>query len=361
MADTFTTNYSLTKPEVGASDDTWGTKLNGDLDTVDTQMKSNADAAAAAQSTADTHIGRTDNPHAVTKAQVGLGSVTDDAQLKIASNLADLANAATARTNLSVYSRAEIDNMAPVGAVALWDDDAPPTGWLEHDGSAIRMTDYPILHSSAIKAKYGLGAGTAFTADAGTDVLTSAGHGLTNGDVLRLTNSGGALPSGLTAGADYYVINAATDTLKVSTTAGGAAVDIADTGSGTHTWHDTFLLPDDRGRFLRGWDHGAGTDPDAASRTDRGDGTTGDNVGTLQADENKSESGSFDIPAGTSNPNVVFNESGAFSDGGSGPSAQLIEQGAAGSGSSDRTSFTIGGNEARPVNRAYMVIRRADP
>ncbi|GAB6015549.1 MAG: hypothetical protein Lm2023SU_19070 [Serratia ureilytica] len=46
------------------------------------------------------------------KSDVGLSNVTNDAQLKIASNLNDLNNKATARTNLDVYSRTESINVA---------------------------------------------------------------------------------------------------------------------------------------------------------------------------------------------------------------------------------------------------------
>lgn len=65
-------------------------------------------------------------------------------------------------------------------------------------------------------------------------VVTWTGHTLQNGDQVVLTTSG-ALPTGLTAGTTYFVINQATNTFQLSVTAGGSAINTTGTQSSTHT------------------------------------------------------------------------------------------------------------------------------
>ena len=73
-----------------------------------------------------------------------------------------------------------------------------------------------------------------FTADAGTDVITANAHGLINGETLRF--KGGDLPSGLVQVTLYYVRDVTTNTFKVSATSNGAAINLADAGSGVMTF-----------------------------------------------------------------------------------------------------------------------------
>lgn len=47
MAETLTTNYSWTKPDPGASANTWGATINSDLDKIDAQVKINETATAS--------------------------------------------------------------------------------------------------------------------------------------------------------------------------------------------------------------------------------------------------------------------------------------------------------------------------
>ncbi len=104
---------------------------------------------------------------------------------------------------------------------------------------------------------------------------------------------------------------------------------------GTGDGSTTFNIPDYRGYFLRGWSHGSTTDPDRASRTDSGDGTTGNFVGTKQADINRLH--------GHTISNVLDNSVG-----------QIAGGGGVGGLNTLKGINADGGNEARPKNINVM-------
>lgn len=91
----------------------------------------------------------------------------------------------------------------------------------------LNNTDYSWVPSSKVTALTSISNGS-------PAVFTLNSHGLSNGDTLVLSTSG-TLPTGLTAGTVYYVINSAANTFNVSLTSGGSAVNTSSGGSGTHS------------------------------------------------------------------------------------------------------------------------------
>ena len=132
-----------------------------------------------------------------------------------------------------------------------------------------------------------------------------------------------------------------------------------------------FNLPDYRGEFLRGDEDGAGTDPDVGSRTDRGDGTTGGEVGTKQSGQVQSHthsatSGTAGAHTHTTDGHAAFN----IAVGGGVGTTVLIGLGGstvghtlstAGNHAHTVTVNAAGGNETRPRNVSVMWIIFALP
>jgi hypothetical protein len=111
-----------------------------------------------------------------------------------------------------------------------------PTGLAEHSSNAFAIT--------AGKLEALTVADFTFTGEADDNLLTKVAHGLLTGDgPVRVANSGGALPTGLAAATDYYVIKADADTFSLATTRenawAGTAIDLTGDGSGTQTLSDT--------------------------------------------------------------------------------------------------------------------------
>jgi hypothetical protein len=68
-----------------------------------------------------------------------------------------------------------------------------------------------------------------------TNTFEKSGHGLANGDLVRLLSTTDTVPGGLSLGTDYYVVGATAGEFQVAALPGGAAIDITDNGAGILT------------------------------------------------------------------------------------------------------------------------------
>ena len=219
MADTTTTNLSLTKPEVGASSDTWGTKLNANLDLISALFPSNA--------------------------------------LEVASGGTGAADAATARTNLGVQALAA--GLTDIAGLAVTDGNVivgDGTNWVAESGDTVRTSlglaigtdvqayDVDTAKTDVAQTFTTSQRGTVTTDDdlsfdlsatnnffctpAGTGALTFTNHTAGQSGFILLDNSGG---HSITA-AGTTKINA--DDLTAISTAGVYVIAYFDNGTNTY-------------------------------------------------------------------------------------------------------------------------------
>jgi microcystin-dependent protein len=285
---TVTPNKGYLRPTVNGDVNLWGTMLNNDLTTIDSNLGGVASitvagsanvvlTSAQAQNLILNLTGAlTGNISVVTPALGGFYYVQNNStgafQITIITSATGSSGVSIPQgssalvfsdgTNITFGSTTFI----PPGHVDYFATITAPTGYLVSDGSAVSRTVYQNLFQAITSAS------VVTVTIASPAVITWTSHGRVAGDPVAFETTG-ALPTGLAVGTQYYVIAAGltANTFEVSATVGGAAINTTGSQSGIQTCRytpfgcgdgaTTFNLPDLRGVVPRGWDDGRGLDP----------------------------------------------------------------------------------------------------
>lgn len=128
------------------------------------------------------------------------------APLERSKNLSDVADKATSRTNLDVYSKGEVNARLPAGAVVYYPRTTAPTGWLKANGAAINRVTYADLFAII---------GTTFGNGDGVNTFNLPDL---RGEFIRGLDDGRGVDTGRTMGSaqsqaiqqhDHYILNIA--------------------------------------------------------------------------------------------------------------------------------------------------------